>query len=133
MPGPAPKPDGQRRRRNSTPPAIVLPAAGRSGEVPKWPLGGKPPRVWRELWRLPQAVAWERLHLHRVIARYALVLGDAETGDRYLAAEARQLEDRLGLTPMSLLKLRWQIGDDEAGEAARDGRVPNLNDYREAI
>lgn len=31
-----------------------------------------------------------------------------------LMAEARQLEDRLGLTPMAMLRLRWEISDDDA-------------------
>ena len=132
MPGPAPKPPGTQRHRKPQPGTVKLPAAGRSGEVPKWPLDGKPPPVWRELWKLPQAVAWERYHLERVIARYALVLGDAERGDRYLAAEARQLEDRLGLTPMALLKLRWEIGEPETAAEA-GGDVPSLNEYRKAV
>lgn len=38
MPGPAPKPEGTRRRRNATIPMTQLPAAGRSGAAPAWPL-----------------------------------------------------------------------------------------------
>ncbi len=131
MPGPAPKPDSQRRRRNATPPTMRLPAAGRTGDAPAWPLDEPKARVWRELWRLPQAVAWERMHLHRVVARYAVLVELAEAGERFACAEVRQLEDRLGLTPMSLMRLRWEIGDDEGGEPSGD--VPNLNDYRDAI
>ena len=36
--GPAPKPDGQRRRRNATVAMTKLPAEGRTGPVPDWPL-----------------------------------------------------------------------------------------------
>jgi hypothetical protein len=74
--------------------------------------------VWAELWLTPQAVAWERLGWSRTVARYCRVLVDAErTGaPAAIQAEARQLEDRLGLTPMSMLRLRWEISRDEVGE-----------------
>jgi hypothetical protein len=39
MPGPAPKPADQRARRNPTFAMTALPAAGRPGRAPKWPLG----------------------------------------------------------------------------------------------
>lgn len=39
MPGPAPKNPDQRARRNATVAMTRLPAAGRSGKPPKWPLG----------------------------------------------------------------------------------------------
>lgn len=109
MPGPPPKP----RPGGSVPGAVFLPAAGRPGPKPKWPLQGAEAPAWAYLWRLPQAVAWEQLHLHRVVARYALVLADVEGGESNAAllAEARQVEDRLGLSAMSLLRLRWQIVD----------------------
>lgn len=131
MPGPAPKPDSQRRRRNAMPPTMRLPAEGRTGEPPAWPLDGRPAPAWRNLWKLPQAVAWESMHLHRVVARYAVVLRLADEGERYATAEARQMEDRLGLSPMALARLRWQIGDGDAPDVPAD--VPNLNDYRDAI
>ena len=132
MPGPAPKPANTRRRRNATPPTMKLPAAGRDGAPPRWPLDGKPPRCWRELWALPQAVAWERMHLTRVVARYARVLEVAETGERYALAETRQIEDRLGLTPMALMRLRWEIGEPD-DDAKTGDDVPNIGEYRDAV
>ena len=127
MPGPAPKPDGQRRRRNA-PMAntLKLPAEGRAGVAPEWPAGLEPSArarvVWDGLWSTPQAVAWERLGWTRVVARYAQMvatterdLGEVEDPKVYasllrtqaaLMPELRQLEDRLGLTPMSMLRLR---------------------------
>lgn len=39
MSGPPPKDPDQRVRRNKTPGLIQLPAAGRSGPTPEWPLG----------------------------------------------------------------------------------------------
>lgn len=38
MPGPAPKPPGTRARRNASPTIVYLPAGGRRGETPPWPL-----------------------------------------------------------------------------------------------
>jgi hypothetical protein len=33
-----------------------------------------------------------------------------------LLAEARQMEDRLGLSPMAMLRLRWEIQEDQVAE-----------------
>jgi hypothetical protein len=68
--------------------------------------------VWRDLWRTPQAVAWEDLGWTRVVARYAVVLLAAERLEAGPLAEARQLEDRLGLTPKAMRLLLWTIDDD---------------------
>ena len=137
MPGPAPKPDGQRRRRNA-PMAntLKLPAEGRQGDAPEWPPGLDPSArarvVWAGLWTTPQAVAWERLGWTRVVARYAEMvasternLDDIEDPKVYasmlraqtaIVPELRQLEDRLGLSPMAMLRLRWGVTTDEVGE-----------------
>jgi hypothetical protein len=34
--------------------------------------------------------------------------------------EARQLGDRLGLTPLALLRLRWEITEDEVGQRRQE-------------
>lgn len=118
--GPAPKPADQRRRRN--PPlanTVKLPAEGRRGPAPEWPFEGAAPVMWAELWSTPQAAGWERTNTSpRVVARYALLLVAIEADLTVpLLNEARQLEDRLGLTPMSMLRLRWEVAADELGEA----------------
>lgn len=113
-----PKPASERRRRNAVPGTVYLPRAGRTGPVPDWPLTGKAPAVWSELWHLPQAAAWERLGAHeRTVARYAKLLGVAEksTATAAILSEVRQLEDRLGLNPRAMLSLRWEMADDDAG------------------
>lgn len=132
MPGPAPKHASQRRRTNAAPGTILLPAEGRSGKAPKWPLGLDEPASWSELWKLPQAVAWERLHLERVVARYAHILTVAESADGSAAilGEARQLEDRLGLSAMSMLRLRWEVAEAQA-DTTTTGTVTSLADYRD--
>lgn len=124
MPGPPPKKDSERRRRNA-PMAntLQLPAEGRQGPAPLWPGPGLMPEpyrpIWEELWATPMAVAWERHGWTRVIARYLLVLQASDEAlkskepDAKLLNEIRNLEDRLGLTPMALLRLRWEIAGDE--------------------
>lgn len=78
--------------------------------------------LWRDLWRLPQAVAWEKLRWTREVAQYVRHKVLAELGDMDSAKEARQWSDRLGLTPMSMLRLRWTIVSDEVG-AKREERA----------
>lgn len=179
MPGPPPKGDDQRRRRNATVAMVRLPAEGRgSKRAPNWPLvpdvvmtarreviarkvealeydrmeleaEGKSvaaverrldaareqlyildaqlkaqrrleAELWRDLWRLPQAVQWERQRWTRDVAQYVRHKVLAELGDMDAAKEARQWSDRLGLTPMSMLRLRWEVAGDEVGEKRRE-------------
>jgi hypothetical protein len=72
------------------------------------------------LWAKPQAVVWEHLHHERVVGRYARLVLDAEEkgASAALLSEVRQMEDRLGLSPMAMLRLRWRIADEPA--RARD-------------
>lgn len=119
MPGPAPKDPSVRRRRNVAVGKTLLPAGGREGAAPQWPFGTvAEPSVWVELWRMPQAAAWERLFLFRVVARYALLLDEVEQPDAKstILGEVRQLEDRLGLNAKSMRSLLWEIAGDEVAE-----------------
>jgi hypothetical protein len=169
VPGPPPNPN--RRRRNATLAMTQLPAGGREGDPPPWPLGpdvGAQTRLdrldrqiddaaiemqgtdraaknaerrmlglqeraeilraefdaaaaqesvlWAELWATPQAVAWERLRWTRDVAQYVRWKCRAELGDLEASKEARLLSDRLGLNPLALLRLRWEIAADEVAE-----------------
>lgn len=169
--GPAPKPAGQRARRNATVGMTQLPWDGRKGRAPAWPLIDdidlqvdrdmakkfadeaeaalefdaeigemtkaqrkkaeaeydrlrrrhlvldakvKQQRkhellLWRDLWKTPQATQWEKLSWTRDVAQYARHKVRAELGSLDDAKEARQMADRIGLTPLSLLRLRWEI------------------------
>lgn len=172
MPGMGPPPNPNRRRRNATVAMTKLPAKGRQGEPPEWPL---PPdvktetllrlleeqidaasldarsgsgrakgaaerkllrlreqfevltaeseqaaeqeaKLWTQLWAIPQAVAWERLLWTREVAQYVRWKVRAEQGDLDAAKEARQIGDRIGLTPLSMLRLRWEVAGDELGD-----------------
>lgn len=112
-----PKPADQRARRNKpSAAAVVLPPEGRVGDPPAWPLGGVLPDrgLWAELWATPQAAFWERagVGLCRIVARYVVLVGEA-CSDARLLAEVRQLEDRLGLNPLAMRRLGWEIASDE--------------------
>lgn len=136
--GRAPKPNARRPNRGLAGGALVrLPAAGRSGPAPVWPLG-RPSRreaeLWERIWRTPQAVAWERLDWADTVALYCRVQVQAERpkAPMMVLAEARQMQDRLGLSPMSLLRLRWEIVD-EATEDAPEFRVVDIRERLKAV
>lgn len=65
--------------------------------------------LWKTLWSIPQAVMWRESHAQREVAVYVRFQIRAEQGDAKAAAEARQRGDRLGVTPLALLKLRAEI------------------------
>lgn len=132
--GPAPKPLSQRRRQNKTNAVMRLPSGGRQGKPPEWPLPtitGERLDLWRELWGTPQAVAWERFGWTRVVARYVEAVLTAEmTQSVPLLAESRQLEDRLGLSPMAMMRLRWEMTDDDSTSEGEKSSVTAIADYR---
>lgn len=124
---PLPKPADQRRRRNAPlANTLRLPRSGRQGAPPAFPgqLNAYDAQVWAGLWATPMAIAWELDNNVRVVARYLRLMRAAEDalaeGDIAAAAlaEVRQLEDRLGLTPVARLRLRWEIVDDEVSMPA---------------
>lgn len=132
--GPAPKPDHLKRRRSKTPGYRQLPHEGRKGKTPDYPIMQNPDvamdqmegHVWEQLWKLPQAVEWERLDYFRIVARYVRTLVAAELpgADSKLLSEARQLEDRLGLTPRAMQTLRWETDEPkEEDDAALEDRA----------
>ncbi len=129
MPGPAPKRNA--RRTNARPDWRTLPATGREGMAPVWPIGlpdDQEQDLWLELWRTPQAVAWADLGWTRAVARYARLVIESESGtaNAALLAEIRQMEDRLGLSPMAMKRLQWEIGAVEKVVADASDNVVDL-------
>ncbi|MFJ8474212.1 hypothetical protein [Kitasatospora sp. NPDC094011] len=144
--GPAPKPAGERRRRNATMAMTRLPAEGRPGDPPRFPLAPlvakdddlgllreREADLWTDLWSTPQAVMWERTHAVLTVARFVRFSVLAENGNVKAATEARQLEDRLGLNPQSLLRLRWEIAADEVAEQRQDRPVRGRQTARQRL
>lgn len=120
MPGPAGKADPARRNVRVGP--LKLPAEGRKGRPPAWPLATKATlaerNAWSDLWSTPQAVAWERLGWTRTVARYCriMVLAEEPEQNPVMLAPAAALEDRLGLTPKAMRMLLWEIVADEVAD-----------------
>lgn len=125
MPGPAPKKNA--RRRNARPDWRSLPPDGYAGPIPEWPFGDEP-KLWSDLWRTPQADAWSEMGWTRVVARYVSLLIEQEAGkaNAALLAEIRQMEDRLGLSPMAMKRLQWEVVEGMKEPAVSDGNVVNL-------
>lgn len=117
--GPAPDPNALRRDRVGDAAGwTTLPAAGRSGEPPLWPLTEASDRelhFWRELWAKPQAAEWERLGLALEVALYVRRLVEVEEPGRptSLGTLVKQLAEQLGLTIPGMRMLRWKIGSDQ--------------------
>lgn len=124
--GRPPKHPDDRQRRNAAPGITPLPSGGYKGDIPEFPLD-RPSRrevqLWSLHWRLPQAEMWAKMHVTFVVARYIRALSVIEHNESVnvattnLHAEVRQLEDRLGLSPLSLVRLRWEIVDEQTGQA----------------
>lgn len=135
----APKPEGQRRRRNT-------PAMGGERELvddgkvrgPALPGGFLDTRTyeWYETWRTsPQAQVflatdWQRLQmLAHLVDHFWL------SGDRAELAEIRQNEERLGATYTDRQRARMRVvapelaGDEQPGLAS----VTALNDIRDRL
>lgn len=132
--GRIPKPESQQRRpgRGIARGGAELPVAGRQGDVPPWPWSSTTPRpreleIWAELWATPQAVRWEELGagVGAVVARLAHMLMLVELGSAKAAVlgEIRQLEDRLGLSPLAMARLGWRIAYREPVAVAPLGDV----------
>lgn len=75
--------------------------------------------AWKELWNTPPAAAWEPMGhgVVRIAARYLVILVRADLGDTRARTEARLLEDCLGLSPLAMLRLHWQITPDTTGQS----------------
>lgn len=75
--------------------------------------------MWAAEWEKPQAELWEEAHAHRAVALWVRLQIKGEQGDLRAAAEARQLSDRLGGTPLALARLRADI--EQAEKAVAEG------------
>lgn len=171
--GPVPKHPSARARRNASPGMVSLPADGRHGRTPTWPLPPDPQeavadywvsvaenleaqaeaesdgrrrnrmldratrargtaaqitaecraaaelerKIWTRAWTTPMATRWEAMQWTREVAGYCRAKARAELGDHKAAKLAVAYADRLGLTPWSLLRLRWEIAPAPAPDA----------------
>lgn len=125
--GPAPDPNALRRDRDAGE-WTVLPADGRLGATPDWPLTEESVReaeLWADLWRKPQAIMWERFGQDVEVALYVRRLTEAELMDSRvnLSTLVRQMADSLGLTTPGMRANRWRITAEEVPRPAAAGRA----------
>lgn len=118
--GPAPDPNALRRERDAGE-WTVLPAEGREGATPEWPLFDQTIReseLWDRLWRSPQALMWERYGQALEVALYVRRFSEAEALESKvtLSTLVRQMADSLGLTTPGLRANRWRISADAVAE-----------------
>jgi len=120
MPGPsrtATKPNSRARRNTGGSGNfgfIELPAGGCDLPVPRLPAGrawsAEERKLWRNLWRSPQATQWDDSYIAAVAAYvvHASAIYDG-TAKAWSAQEFRHLGDKLGLTPQGMANLGWMV------------------------
>jgi len=84
--------------------------------------------VWARLWKLPQAVEWQRLGQEHLVALYVRRFVEAEAPDTTAALSTlvRQFADSLGLTVPGMRSNRWVI--DQGGvPAPRQPKQPAVS------
>lgn len=119
--GPAPDPMSVRQTEEW----VELPAGGRPGDAPEWPLSdasGRELVVWGRLWSKPQAVMWDAEGQHDVVALYVRRFCEAEErgSATNLSTLVRQMADSLGLTTPGRRANRWMIAaEDRPAEKPR--------------
>lgn len=124
--GPAPERNAIRNGRAGAD-WIRLPASGRKGEPPAFPLPRPTKRelaVWAEEWRRPQAIMWEANGQELEVALYVRTLREAERPRTAAALRTLllRMQEHLGLSQPGLARNRWVIVEDAAfAEPASDG------------
>ncbi|HLY13136.1 MAG TPA: hypothetical protein VKR24_02215 [Candidatus Limnocylindrales bacterium] len=120
--GPPPDPNALRRDRDHAG-WIHLPAAGREGDPPAWPLARPSQRelvIWAGEWRRPQAIAWEQGGRTLEVALYVRNVVRAEKPKASPGVGTlllRQMTE-LGLTLGGLRANRWVIDDGDQQPSA---------------
>lgn len=118
--GPAADPNSARSERRGKDQWTELPVSY-SGKVPVFPLEGKTAaehKLWRVLWRKPQAAVWARLGLTWQVAHYCrtFLAATSQGAPASLTTAVLRQEDTLGISTVGLVALRWRIAEDQVGE-----------------
>lgn len=113
--GPPPDPNSLRSDRSGVAGWTTLPADGREGDTPEFPLTNATPReleVWEREWRRPQAIEWERNGQQDEVAFYVRSFVEAEAHHAPVASRTlvKQLQEALGISLPGLARNRWRIG-----------------------
>jgi hypothetical protein len=100
---------------------VTLPAEGRDGPEPAFPLDMASPRelqLWERLWETPQAVMWEQLHQDFEVASYVRLLVRAESprSSAIVWGQVKQFAESLGLSVSGMARNKWTIGKVDADD-----------------
>lgn len=114
---------------------VTLPAVGRSGPAPVWPMPSVTDReseVWSALWSKPQALEWERLGQEHYVALYVRRLVEAEVAGSAvnLSTLVRQMSDELGLTAAGMARNRWKVERVDDKSSDRSARQSTKDRFR---
>lgn len=137
--GPAPDPNALRRDRPSDRATWThLPAIGRQGDPPAWPLRRPTKRelaMWEAEWCRPQAVIWEQNGQEIEVAFYVRTCMEAEVRGvtASLRRMVRQQQLDLGITLEGLARLRWIIADDVAAPAPPSGQHADARSIKDRV
>lgn len=130
MPGPAPKPQAMRQRRNksATRATLTMPAEG-SRPVPRMPMrsdGEKWHRLtrawWRDVWASPMSSEYVEADKHALYRLAALIDQFWYEPNKELAGEIRLEQQAFGLTPLDRRRLEWSIAQTEEATTKRQQR-----------
>lgn len=96
--------------------------------APRWPLRDRMPTtaeaaLWAEVWRSPQASVWAKQQMVWPVCRWVKLNLAAVDGDLACERACQSLEDRLGLNPMAMARLRWRVVEDAAPALAPVRRI----------
>lgn len=122
---------------------VTLPADGRDGPLPAFPLAspnGREMELWERLWETPQATMWERLHQDFEVASYVRLLVRAESprSSAIVWGQVKQFAESLGLSVSGMARNRWTIGavtedDDTQGSGPATSQVASLTARLKAV
>lgn len=138
--GPAPDRNAIRNGRSGAD-WIRLPASGRKGEPPAFPLPRATVRekaIWADEWKRPQAIIWEANGQEIEVALYVRTVREAERPKTATALRTLlvRMQEHLGLSQPGLARNRWLIVDDLALASSADasaGRPVLISDARDRL
>jgi hypothetical protein len=81
-------------------------------------------KLWKELWRKPQAAMWHRLGMKYQVAAYVRAfLESTSAASSGLKTAVLRMEGELGLSVPGMNALRWKIAHDELAEQREPEQV----------
>ena len=75
---------------------------------------------------------WAKSGFERVVARYvvaSVLCEDKERMNGALLNSVKDLEDRLGLSPMAFKRLQWELSDDDVADDGGLAEVTRIDRF----